>query len=262
MSRMIVLGDSNIICMDKALRLRPAGDPVREGIQIDYVHNGALVLDFVLDLNNGARILNPMLTKALVHHGICHPYTGSPLDFDGDIVLKFGSGVANTLGLEISLGDYQFISEDASDSGGAKPVIPIDMILDVAVSLCKKFEHGLAILRDYWPDARLFVMAGPPPSANDSKARATMKLTASPEPSMRLAIYQQNVEALRRISSRVGASFIAAPAQSLDKKGFLAEQFNEDGFHGNAEYGELVFQVLQELRAMDRPRQQISESAN
>lgn len=242
MQNLVILGDSNVICLGRALNSTSCEDLLGK-VYIDYVFNGSLILDFVITLPGGREIINPMVLKSLVNAGLCHPYAGSPNPFKGCLVLMFGSTLVNSLGLEPGLRDITFHDVDAD----GMYFLPKGILLDAALEVCEKFERGLTILREYWPEAEIVIYGGPPPPRDSAKTRATMKLLDVPDPKLRLEVYRQNAEALRIISVRTSTSFALPPAAVLEDDGFIAEKYNDDGFHGTSLYGEVIIREIERI---------------
>lgn len=250
MKSITIIGDSNIICLNRALAT-PGLEENREIIWSEYVFNGSIVLEFVLDTTTQGTIINPMIRRSLVHADLCHPYNGQPNHYNGCLMLVFGSGLAYTLGLDRRLVDYQICGKSNAASDLDRKLISGGIIFEAAQGLTAQLERGLRLFRSFWPKAEIVVQAGPPPEFDASRAKATMKIDVCPSPEMRLEIFRRNMDALRRVTSNTRTTLWLPPAAALDQNGFLKPEFSDDGIHGTTEYGELVIRsIMQRARVL------------
>ena len=213
-------------------------------MHFEYAYNGTLLFDMVLQLADGREILNPIVGKILAGQGMLNRHRlDEPLPFNGRLCVLFGSLLTPRLGKMTELDRLAF---DRDPSGGEMPVSP-RLLTDLILELCSKLERALSLMRAYWPECRLYLIGGPPPSFDNSSMVKRQALTATASPHQRLIVYQRNMEALRIIAERTGARFVAPPRQIADRDGFLRPRFEGDGIHGNTQYGARMLELLFEL---------------
>lgn len=246
--KIVVLGDSHILCMLRALRARlpgphPPGSHAlgNADMHFEYAFNGTLLFDMVLQLADGREILNPILGKILAGQGMLNRHRlDDPLAFDGRLCVLYGSLLTPRFGKMTELDRLTF---DCDPSDGEMPVSP-RLLTDLILELCSKLERALGIMRAYWPECRLYLIGGPPPMFDNSSMVKRQALAGTASPHQRLIVYQRNMDALRIIAERTGAHFVTPPRQIADRDGFLKPRFEGDGIHGNTQYGARMLERL------------------
>ncbi len=71
-----------------------------------------------------------------------------------------------------------------------------------------------------------------------------MQELGSPGAAMRLKLWVLYMDVVRELCGEMGVTFLFPPAETKDSDGFLLETFDEDGLHGNAQYGAAVLRQL------------------
>ncbi|QYK40884.1 MAG: hypothetical protein KF887_16010 [Paracoccaceae bacterium] len=113
--------------------------------------------------------------------------------------------------------------------------------------------------------ARLRIVLDPPPPAGDEAHirrhpgifADKIDLGLSPT-ALRIAAYQLQSDLFRNHAKELGAEFLPSPSVAHDENGMLASRYwNNDPTHGNAAYGSLVLDQIEELSS-----KALGESAN
>lgn len=141
-------------------------------------------------------------------------------------------------------------SFDPSDVD-AKALIPYKLIYEHMVEYART-NRSVPVFRRL-TKARVYHISTPPPKEDEAFIRARMgryrgiSLADAPlnPPSVRLRLWEIEMDALQQVCAEWGVGFLPAPASARTQEGFLKpELYAADGTHANSAYGALVLKQL------------------
>jgi hypothetical protein len=237
-----VFGDSHCGLLTKAKIEAQAQKPGHLAtVRPVRVDNGLIVNDFVQKLGNGREAINPIVAKAFSDFGLFDRYT-----------LRFTLGERNVVML-FAFGDVHAISHQAAAWGnftfdvadGSAYFLQPDFTVELLKVRYKSYLQGLKILDAQKGKSRLFLLAGPQPHrSNETILKLMTGTKALPIPAIRLAVFHAMRTVAADWTRELGMGFLDYSSESVGPDGFLRQEYEGDGIHGNLAYGKMILERL------------------
>lgn len=135
----------------------------------------------------------------------------------------------------------------------SRHAIPYNVMGGVMTQMFERTRLVHDAVRGAFPNARIVVLAPPPPKGDWSFVERypgpfSDKVGNGPTPdTTRKAVYDMQIDLIRKDAKRIGAVFLDVPSETLDTNGFLAADYSfGDPTHGNLEYGRAMLRLLTE----------------
>lgn len=263
--KVIFLTDSHMGALNLGLRQLDAessGHRFKSDIYFIMPDVGNLSREFMLELVDGRRILNPVLVKEFSRPwappGVSVPsllnrWTDkSPLaGTDHKVFFLWGFAEMHTFAFEREWQNYGILGEYDSVSGvtagakgeiGRKYYLPSGMIEDRLREMVGPVLDVVMYLAERGVDVA--TLAGPPPDPDNDAIKLNFPAFTPAEPGTRLLIYRMLLNIFTAHAKANRYTFFEAPPQVVDSRGFRRPEYRGDGVHANAEYGRVFLESL------------------
>ena len=241
---MLVIGQSHVAAIRAAARARRERDPAAPRTRVIHTGEPQYAPDWTEE--DGRARLAPPLVEAIRDQIARH----DPL-----VVSVTGGNVHNALGLIRHRRPFDFrLSGEPSP-----PLDPTAELLVeglVSATLARMMAGDLARLRALHAAIGPFVQVeSPPPVRDDGFIAAAAdryfqdagiaRLGISPA-GLRFRLWRLASRLFRAEVERLGCRFLPVPLEATDADGFLAPDLAADATHGNARYGDILIEALQQ----------------
>jgi hypothetical protein len=263
MTRTIIfLCDSHMGALNEGLgqiRSERHNRSLGEAIHFIMPDVGNLSRDFMLTLEDGRKVLNPVLVKEFDNPWspphrktpqVLNRWTNlSPLaGVDHEMVVLWGFAELHVFGCAPKWADYGINDENfVTPAGKEAPVLlPRALVKDTLA----KYVLPVFEVVDYLKSKglRISMLAGPPPPSDNAIILEHLPGMAPAAPRTRLSIYQIMLELYREYTKSADLRFFEVPRKLRDEEGFLLPDYCRDGVHANAAYGhEILLSIEPEL---------------
>lgn len=233
--RLVILGDSHTQPLARALSDWSFLDAVgADCVFAATVDSGLIAQDLLFETKDRGDQFNPLLQRALEHHGLMNRFVGQYLPEGAMVGLLFGYADPHILGL-MKLFFDGFDEGLLRDGPGAlSGASHYAMLRAFTRGRLRKVEKTIALLRV--AGFSVCLLSGPPPSTD--AVLAEQQPAVDPPPSgTRRAVWQAIQEVMAELAPLYGATLLTDQSSFTDDQGFLRPEYVSDGIHANAEHG-------------------------
>lgn len=234
-----VVGDSHVSPLRKAIATGLI-DADRQSVH--YSTDGTVIDSFVMRSLSDEPVLNPLVTRSLRIAGYLSP-SGSATGLEKPLWLLFGTGESHRIGLSRDFDIHRMFGIADNESGGS---MHPDLLWHLIQARLKPLGDGLELLVRLGLRPRL--LFGPPPHRDVASIIGAKYPNRPhlPTSEFRLEVYTQLEKSCAAIATEAGVEFDSL-AVGKASDGFLEREFESDGVHANASYGQRILEELLEL---------------
>jgi hypothetical protein len=254
-----ILGDSHLATLNNGRRALIERDPSTafKAWSIYFVDRGGVVDNLVLELKDGRTMLNPLLERHLgANMKVIDRDTGRPLMHNRphEIILLFGYVEMHRICFHPRWAKYKILGRS---SAPLKPALSVEFVRDVLLDRFSSYALLMDQLLNY--GLNISLLAGPPPVWDENFINERIPAFKHfMDPESRLAIYDSINEVLKHIAANHKIAFRNFSRDFVDNRGYLREEYWEDGVHANVAYGvELLHCLDRDLRKNAAERSEV-----
>jgi hypothetical protein len=256
LKRILAVGFSHLTSIEDAQRIRIRIG--RAAYTIDFVYPWPTSrYDPWIRHEQGETIYNPVLQDDLLALSRQHEYAA--------IIGSLTDNMYFNLGVTNDPVPFDFVEPDGDAEGltaGAR-VLPYGMVRAFLLERLQQRMGLLPIIRSTGAQP-FYMLALPPLIGDDEKLKAgtsseeldrIIHQRGLPPKSFRRKLWSLAQSLLQELSESYGAKFVPVPAEAVDTEGFLSYEYwrsNNDAFHANQRYGELVLTQMDHLLGIDQ----------
>lgn len=247
MIKLFIFGDSHSIVIRRALKLRAASDRRSKVARIVVER-----MEIVKTLDDGRTV-----TGGVAYADAIEALAAAPPD--SVFISVIGGNIPNGFGMMQHPVRFDYFEPSRPDlpTDETATIIPVATLEEQFEALLRERDwKSIRTLREPFR-GRAYLLAAPPPKEDNEfiarnaesqfKRRGIAEIGVSP-PGLRLKLWHLQKRLMDEMCASIGMRPLAPPAAGLTPTGFLAPAYyGEDATHANADYGELVLEMAEQL---------------
>jgi len=216
---------------------------------------GNISRDLMLKLEDGRRLLNPLLVKELDNSWSAAPNRKPPKILnrwtqqsplrgtDHHIFVLWGFAEMHVFAFEEEWRGFGINADPAGPAEGDLFLLPRALVKDTLAGLLQSVFDVVDYLRT--KGLNVSTLAGPPPVPDNNYILEKNPGFKPSDPYTRLYIYRVMIELFQTRARAAGYLFHKVPPTVVDEEGFRRQPFWGDGVYGNDAYGREVMLSLE-----------------